>query len=157
MTEHVKETRKILAQQNAQHERQKVKNIWDKNLKKRRDTYWHSLNNENTAVIYETWYNKENKILPKKFLLKHLPNESQLERNSRKTATFAKFQSEINLLRVRAKHQEEKLKQIDAEMTHFLNSQYESNTLEELKTLWIKQHARKKENQLKEGKRNSSD
>ena len=61
-----------------------------------RDTYWHSLNNKNnTAVIYETWYNKENNVLPKKFLLKFLPNESQLERNVRKTATFAKCQSEI--------------------------------------------------------------
>ena len=97
------------------------------------------MNNKNTAIIYETWYNKENKILPKKFLLKHLPNESQLERNARKTATFAKFQSEINLLRIRVKHQEEKLKQIDEEMVHFLNSQYKGNTLEELKALWIKE------------------
>ena len=93
------------------------------------------MNCENTAVICETWNSDDKKILPKKFLLKYIPNESVEARNILRFPTFERFQAEINLLKIRARNHNNKAKQIDEEMNAFLHSKFKDEHLNNLKDL----------------------
>ena len=97
------------------------------------------MNCENTAVICKTWNSNDKKILPKKFLLKFIPNESVEARNIRRFSTFERFQAEINLLKIRARNHNTKAKQIDEEMNAFLQSKFKDEHLNNLKDLWVEE------------------
>ena len=71
-----------------------------------------------------------------KFLIKHIPNESEEERAVRQSAAFAKFQAEIELLKIRASRHENKLKAIEEEMKDLLTSTYNDEILQQLEKMW---------------------
>lgn len=116
--------------------RKSIAPTWQQHLNKRKQLYWDSLNNENTAVIYETWIHKETKVIPKKFLMKEISNEDAREREIRKLSVINQFKAEINLLKIRADRQNAAYKKVDDDMTSFLENHFSDDTLEELKKLW---------------------
>lgn len=139
----IAENEKRSAKQNVLTNRRKIQSTWQRQLKKRSQLYWQCMNTENTAVIYETWANGDKKIIPQKFLMKDLPNESQEEGEIRRNATLRKLHDEINLLKIRAEHHKEKYTNIDAEMNAFLESHFNDNDLADIKDLWCEETANK--------------
>lgn len=125
--------REILKQRN------NILTTWKGHLNKRKQLYWQSINCENTAIIYETWLNKETKIIPRKFLMKFIRNEDAAERIIRRNSIFTQFQSEIDLLRIRADRHSAKYKQVDQEMLSFLESNYHGDIIAELQNLWAEE------------------
>ena len=119
--------------------RNRMIGVWRKHLSKRKQQFWHGMNCEKTAVICETWNSDDKKILPKKFLLKFIPNESVEAKNIRRVSTFEKFQAETNLLKLRAKNHNTKAKQIDQEMNAFLQSKFKDEHLNNLKDLGVEE------------------
>ena len=115
--------------------RNRMIGVWRKHLSKRKQQFWHGINCENAAVICETWNSDDKKILPKKFLLKFIPNESVEARNIQRVSTFERFQAEINLLKIRMRNHNTKAKQIDEEMNAFLQSKFKDEHLNNLKDL----------------------
>ena len=64
--------------------RKRIMDTWKRHLNRRKQLYWHSLNSDNTAVIYETCFNNEKQIVPKKFLMKEIPKEDPNEKDIRR-------------------------------------------------------------------------
>ena len=122
--------RKILKQ------RHSILGTWTKQLNKRKKLYWQRHNCENTFVIYETLLNKERKVKPRKFLMKFIKNKDTENKRIRKNSVFNQFQSEINLLKIRADHHSTQCKDIDREMLNFFENHYQVDILSKLKRLW---------------------
>lgn len=118
-------------------QRRSISQTWNNHLNKRKQLYWHSLNSENTAIIHETWINKEKKIIPRKFLMKHIRDETEEEKNIRQNLVVEKFQAEIEMLKIRANRHQAKYRQVDQEMNDLLEKQFDENTAGELEALWI--------------------
>ena len=116
--------------------RKRIMDTWKQHLNKRKQLHWHSLNNYNTAVIYETWLNNEKKIVPRKFLMKEIPNEDPNEKYIRQQAVINKFQAEIQLLKTRAERHKSNYTKVDEEMANFLQRKFNGNELIELTKLW---------------------
>lgn len=112
---------------------------WKRQLNKRKELFWQSLNCGNTAIIYETWLDKEKKIIPNKLLLKFIPNEDPQEKRIRQHMVTNKLQAEINLLNIRAERHHTNYKKIDEEMSNFLEKKFEGDILSELQNLWVKE------------------
>ena len=129
--------------------RKEIIKTWKGHLNKRRQLFWHGLNCENTSLIYETWLTQEKKILPKKFLLKHIANEYIEEREIRQNTAFEKFQAEINLLKIRATRHQNKVRQIDEEMNTFLESNFTGNAQLNLKEQWLEEIQNEENKSLK--------
>ncbi|CAB4041408.1 Hypothetical predicted protein, partial [Paramuricea clavata] len=129
-------TNHINMENQVKNQRQKISRIWNNHLNKRKQLYWHSLNSENTALIYETWINKEKKILPRKFLIKSIANEDINETRIRQNSAVENFRNELALLNVRAERHKSKCKQTEEEMKKFLEDRFTGHTLTELKNLW---------------------
>ena len=125
MTEHMRRSHKVSTQQEASYQRQRIINEWRRNLNKRREAFWQTLNNENIAIIYDTWYTRENKILPKKLLIKE--------------KAFAKFETEIKLLKARAEKSDSNLKAIECDMKDLLRTRYNDTLLEQLEEMWTEE------------------
>lgn len=135
------ENKKRSARQNVLTNRRKIESTWQRQLNKRSQLYWQCMNAENTAVIYETWANDDKKIIPRKFLMKDLPNESQEESDIRRSATLRKLNDEINLLKIRAERHKQKYENVDAEMNASLKSQFNEDDLADIKGLWREETA----------------
>lgn len=120
-------------------QRKRVIRTWKEHLNKRKQLYWQSLNSENTAVFYETWINKDIKVIPKKYLMKDIPNENADERNIRKQSVINQFQAEINLLKIRAERHTVNYKKVDQDMLSVLESHFSGDVLAEMKRLWTEE------------------
>ena len=116
--------------------RKRIIDTWKRHLNKRKQLYWHSLNSDNTAVIYETWLNNEKQIVPKKFQMKEIPNEDPNEKDIRKETVINEFQAEIQLLKIRAERHKSNYTKVEEEMAKFLQNKFNGNELAELKKLW---------------------
>ena len=116
--------------------RKRIIDTWKRHLNKRKQLYWHSLNSDNTAVIYETWLDNEKQIVPKKFLMKEIPNEDPNEKDIRKETVINEFQAEIQLLKIRAERHKSNYTKVEEEMAKFLQNKFNGNELAELKKLW---------------------
>ena len=124
MKSEVSSKRKIIAQ------------TWKRHMNKRKQLYWHYHNCENTSIVYSSWLAKEKKVIPKKFLLKPIKNESAEEHNIRRNSVIDKFTAEIQLLKVRSERHEAKYRKVDEDMTSFLEGKFSDNIATELIYLW---------------------
>lgn len=97
------------------------------------------MNCGNTATIYETWLDKEKKIIPNKLLLKFIPNEDPQEKRIPQHMVTNKLRAEINLLNIRAERHHTNYTKIDEEMSNFLEKKFEWDILSELQNLWVKE------------------
>ena len=91
---------------------------------------------ENTYVIYQTWVNKDTKVIPKNFLMKLIRNEVPEERKVRQSLVFSQFESEINLLKIRADRHNSQCKEVHREKINYLEGHYRGDILIELQRLW---------------------
>ena len=128
-----------LKRQQTLRNRNKIFGTWTRYLNKRKKLYWQSMSCENTAVIYETWKNSDMIIVPKKFLLKFIPNECIAEQNVRKNASIKTLQSEINLLKARAVNHHDGYMKVDKDMTTFLESHFKDHEPQHMKNLWVEE------------------
>ena len=135
----VSETKKAEVRREAHKQRRSIQSMWQSQINKRKQQFWQSTNCENTSIIYETWLNKDKKIIPKKFLMKFIPNENEAEKRVRMNSTINQFQAEINLLKIRADRHYAKYKEIDREMLNFLKNHGEGDLLTELERLWAQE------------------
>lgn len=119
--------------------RRRMSRTWSNQLKKRSQHFWQSINNDNTAVIYETWLNRDDKIIPKKFLLKSIPSESNEEKSIRQNSVLEKFQTEINLMKIRANRHSTNYLNVDEEIIQLIDSSYNDEIGNKLKELWTKE------------------
>ena len=126
----------LFQQRETERHHREISATWSKQLKKRSQLYWQNINCENTAVFYETWINRESKIIPKKFLLKYIQGESPEEKTIRQVSILERFQAEINLLKIRAQRHHNNYTTTDEEMNSFLESRYSSENLSSLLDLW---------------------
>lgn len=119
----------------------RIRGTWRKMLNKRRQLFWQSINCENTAMVYQTWIDDDKKVIPKKFLLKFIQNESVEEKNERDKFMLEKFKTEINLLKIRAENHKSKMNQVDEDMKAFLRSEFSNEGLKNLENLWSEETA----------------
>ena len=116
--------------------RKRIIDTWKRQLNKRKQLHWQSINCNNTAVIYETWLNNEKKTVPRKFLMKEIANEDPDEKAIRKEGVINDFQAEIQLLKVRADRHEANYTKVDEEMSKLLRTRFSGYELDELEKLW---------------------
>uniref|UniRef100_A0A0L8FN67 Uncharacterized protein n=1 Tax=Octopus bimaculoides TaxID=37653 RepID=A0A0L8FN67_OCTBM len=94
----------------------RIVHIRNEKLKVRKFSFWNMIKNNHKAEIYERWLNSTPIILPHKFQIKRIPNEQDQRRQLRENLTLEKMKTEIELLKLRALSNEEKLKNIDEEI-----------------------------------------
>ena len=79
------------------------------------------LRNENTAKVCETWINNSPPIIPRKMQMKPIKGEPKSQTKLREKQVIQNFQTEIELMKLRAESYEEKFKNIDSEMEELIN------------------------------------
>ena len=129
-----------IIKEEAWRQRRNISKTWRQLLNKRKQLYWHALNCESTAVIYETWLQRERKVIPRKFLLKNIPNEDPHEMRIRQQSAMNEFRTEINLLNTRASRHRANCTKVDEEMEEFLNQRFHGAILEEMEKIWLQEY-----------------
>ena len=71
--------------------------------------------------------------------MKFIKNKDTENKRIRKNSTFNQFQSEINLLKIRADSHSTKYKDVDREMLNFFENLYQGDILSKLKSLWAEE------------------
>jgi len=85
----------------------------------------------NTVSIYETWVEKINPILPRKFRPKLISDEIEEDREIRKDAAIYRFKSEIQIMKNKASRNQEKYLRIDEQMCTLLKEKTMSPEVED--------------------------
>ena len=94
------------------------------------------LRNENTAKVYETWINNSPPIIPRKMQMKPIKGEPESQTKLREKQVIQNFQTEIELMKLRAESHEEKYKNIDSEMEELINKKVSGQRGDQVKKLW---------------------
>ena len=133
------ESTQILLEQ----ESQKIKKIkqsiidkWNTNLTKRRTEYWQMLRNKNTSETYNTWKNTAPMILPRKFQMKTIEGEPITQTQRREKQVVYNYQTNIELLELRAGSHEEKCQTIDKTMEELICQKATGQRREMIAQLW---------------------
>ena len=122
---------------------------WNIKLQKRAAEYWQMVRNENTAKTYDTWKNNSPVIIPRKLQMKQINGEPLTQTQLRESQVMFNFQSEIELMKLRAESHEERYKKIDKEMEDLLEKKLSGQRMEVTKKLWkeecVKEEIRSRE------------
>ena len=92
--------------------------------------------NENTAKTYETWRNNSPVIVPRKLQMGKINGEPLAQTQLREKQVMFNFQSEIELMRLRAESHEERYKRIDSEIDDIIEKKLSGQRKEMMKKLW---------------------
>ena len=92
--------------------------------------------NENTAKTYETWRNNSPVIVPSRLQMSKINGEPLAQTQLREKQVMFNFQSEIELMRLRAESHEERYKRIDSEMDDIIEKKLSGQRKEMMKKLW---------------------
>ena len=115
---------------------QSMIDVWNKNLTKRKNACWQIVRNDNTSKIYDGWKNNAPLIIPRKFQMKEIAGESLIQTQRREKQVIYIFKTDIELLELRARSQEEKYRSIDQEMLELVEKKTSRQRRELLKKLW---------------------
>ena len=115
------ESTQILLEQESQKIKQSIIDKWNTKLTKRRIEYWQMVRNKNTAETYETWKNAAPMVIPRKFQMKPIEGEPLSQTQRRERQVMYNFQTDIELLQLRAGSHEEKCQTIDTAMEELIS------------------------------------
>lgn len=118
--------------------------IWRKSLNERKMSYWNHLRFLRTAVTYDKWLGKATPVLPRKFRPLSIPGEAEEDKAIRRELALKTYESEIRILKNKAKRCEESFTKIDTEMMQIIANKSSDETCESLIQLW-KQDCEKEE------------
>ena len=130
------ESTQILLEQESQKIKQSIIDKWNTNLTKRRTEYWQMLRNKNTSETYNTWKNTVPMILPRKFQMKTIEGEPITQTQRREKQVVYNYQTDIELLELRAGSHEEKCQTIDKTMEELICQKATGQRREMIAQLW---------------------
>ena len=111
-------------------------NNWYKNLCNRRNQFWLSLRSNNTANVYEEWRNRTPIVLPQKLQIYSINGEPDDQTRRRERQVLDNFQTEWDLLNMRADSHEERYRRIDEEMSSLFSEKASERVKEKLLEMW---------------------
>ena len=94
------------------------------------------IRNENTAKIYETWKNNSPPSIPRKMQMQPIRGEPEAQTKLREKQVLQNFQTEMELMKLRAESHEEKYQKIDSEMEEIISKKVNGQRKDHLKKLW---------------------
>jgi hypothetical protein len=116
--------------------KQKIRSEWNRTLNYRKQPYWQQINNANHAEYFEKWINQENPIIPRKFRIKEIRGEPEVQTAIRVDVAINRVKGEIELLRMRAENNQRKVLRLDDEMEEILKTNANGLVLESLQKQW---------------------
>ena len=132
----LQQTTQILIEQEVEKVKQTMIQTWNQKLQKRAAEFWQMIRNENTAKIYETWKNNSSPIIPRKMPMQPIKGEPEAQTKLREKQVLQNFQTEMELMKLRAESHEEKYKKIDSEMEEIISKKVNGQRKDHLKKLW---------------------
>ena len=132
----IQESTQILIEHEAEKLKQTMIQTWNTKLRKRAAEFWQMIRNENTAKVYETWKNNSPSIIPRKFQMKEINEEPLTQTKLREKQAMLNFETEIELMKLRAESHQERYQKIDTEMGELINKKYSGQKQEMLRKLW---------------------
>ena len=130
------ESTQIFLEQESRKIKQAIIEKWNQNLTKRRTEIWQQIRNDNTSKVYETWKEGAPMIIPRKFQMKAIEGEPLTQTQRREKQVMYNFQTEIELLELRARSYEEKVHTIDQQMEELIYQKTSGQRRELVKKIW---------------------
>ena len=117
-------------------EKQRHIQFWNQNLKFRRIAFWNMMKNAEKAKLYNTWLSSGPTILPRKFQIPSIKGEPENQRVRRERLALEQFKTEIDLLQMRSKYNEDKYHSLDEKVLSFLKTKMSSSVFNILTRMW---------------------
>lgn len=116
----------------------KDKNIqfWNQKLKLRRIAFWNMVKNAEKSKIYQSWLMSGPTVIPRKLQIPEIRGEPENQRVRREKLVLEKFKTEIDLLQMRGKYNEDKFQSIDHEVYLHFQKNLQPDILERIIKLW---------------------
>ena len=130
------ESTQILLEKESQKIKQSIIDKWNTNLTKRRTEYWQMLRNKNTSETYDTWKKSVPMVIPCKFQMKAIEGEPLTQTQRREKQVIYNFQTDIELLELRAGSHEDKCRAIDKNMEELICQKATGQRREMVLQLW---------------------
>ena len=130
------ESTQILLEQESQKIKQSIIDKWNTNLTKRRTEYWQMMRNKNTSETYDTWKKSAPMVIPRKFQMKAIEGEPLTQTQRREKQVIYNFQTDIELLELRAGSHEDKCRTIDKNMEELICQKATGQRREMVLQLW---------------------
>ncbi|MEW8547357.1 MAG: hypothetical protein AB2693_27935, partial [Candidatus Thiodiazotropha sp.] len=130
------ESTQIFLEQESRKLKQSIIETWNRNLTKRRTEFWQQIRNDNTCKLYETWKNNAPMIIPRKLQMKFIEGEPLTQTQRRERQVIYNYQTDIELLELRARSHEEKVHSIDQQMEELINQKTTGQRRELLMKNW---------------------
>lgn len=132
----VHQSTQILIEQEIEKAKQSMIQTWNQKLQKRAAEFWQMIRNENTAKSYETWKNSAPIIIPRKLQMKQINGEPLSQTQLREKQVLLNFQTELELMKLRAESHQERYQKIDNEMEEIIDKKWSGQRKELLKKQW---------------------
>lgn len=104
----------------------RISTTWQDKLNDRKLSYWHYLQNENKAKLYEKWITESPLYLPLKFRPKIINNETPTATQKRVSIARERYKGDIEVMKSYAASHNETFSQIDDEMDGIISSHTQS-------------------------------
>ena len=109
---------------------------WKNTLNSRKQAFFQYYKAKNIAEIFTELLKENPSKMPRKFLLKVIPNENKEETAIRQQLSLEKFKAENNLQKFRCQKHLERFQTLDAHMIAHLTMNYDSDICNSLTELW---------------------
>ncbi len=116
--------------------RKKIKKIWSDTLNKRKLAYFNMLISRGTAEQYASFLIRDVPFLPKKFRPNKVNGESEEESKLKMDLAKNKVETEIGILRLKARKHEDKMQSLDSKLLEEIAKCEDSSIRDALKDLW---------------------
>ena len=133
--------------------KKKIKKIWSDTLNKRKLAYFNMLTSRGTAEQYASFLTRDIPFFPKKFRPNKVNGESEEESKLKLDLARNKVDTEIGILRIKAKKHEEKVQSLDSKILEEITKCEDSSIREALKDLWAIDISKEEEISLEKWKK----
>ena len=116
--------------------KQKIATAWNNTLHYRKLHFWQHIRNRNTAEIYKSFVNSETIIFPRKFQMKAIVGEPEIQTKIRAEQVQANMRTEIDLMMLRSSNHLEKAIKADEDMKSKITHLCEEDMRDTLYQMW---------------------
>ena len=129
--------------------KQKIQKLWQNTINTRKQHFWSHHRSKRTYETFQNLLAMDPPRLPRKFLPKFIENEDPDETFLRQQMAKKKFETEIELLKLRSQKYEEKFLKIDLEMKSHFTNEYEIEIANKLIKEWLDECKKEEERSIK--------
>lgn len=141
----LKEKRSSITRENCIALKRTISLLWADSLNKRKQSFWHHLQNRSKADLYTAWIGTSPEYLPLKFRPKNIPGEIEVAKNNRIAEAKLSYTNSVATMRAYAQKHQESYEELDTMILSRINTMTGSHEEKDLLIKWWQEDTGKNE------------